>query len=164
MSLMPEKTPTPQSSPWGRRWLRLFYTLPALFVLGLCVRMAYTRATRQGPPVRAISAAPFATVEIHGLTARLFTQGNALRAAGSDLFIEFRDAQGKPADVGDVSFAMVLKMPGMVMHSIGKVLRAATPGQYRTSLDPGMAGEWTATLGFSGPPGQAEATLSLKVM
>ena len=50
------------------------------------------------------------------------------------------------------------------MHSIGKVMRTATPGQYRTSLDPGMAGEWTATLGFSGPPGRAEATLSLKVM
>jgi hypothetical protein len=144
--------------------LPLLYALPVLVVLGLCAHLAYSRLSHQGPPVRKISAAPFATVKIHGLEARLFTQGNALRAAGNDLFIEFRDGQGKLADVGEVSFVLALQMPGAVMHSLGKVMRTATPGQYRTTLDPGVAGEWTATLSFSGPRGQAEAGFSVKVM
>ena len=165
---MTEKTPTPAPAPKRgpsvRRLLQLFYALPVLCVLALFGYLAYSRVTRQPPPARKISAAPFAAVKIDGLDARLFAQGDALRAAGSDLFIEFRDAQGKLADVGDVSFEMVLKMPNVVMHSIGKVMRAATPGQYRTSLDPGMAGEWTATLSFSGPRGHAEASFAAKVL
>jgi len=163
---MPEKTPTlkPGSGRYARRWLSLFYALPVLFVLGLCASMAYRSATHQKPPVRKISAAPFVTVKINGLDAHLFTQGDALRAAGNDLFIEFRDAQGKLDDVGEVSFQLVLKMPGAVMHSIGKVMRTSTPGQYRTTLEPGLAGEWTATLRFSGPRGQAETNFPVKVM
>ena len=144
--------------------LPLLYALPVPFVLGLCGYMAYNHLSHRGPPVRKISAAPFATIKIHGLEARLFTQGNALRAAGNDLFIEFRDEQGKLAEVGEVSFMLALQMPGSIMHSIGKVMRTATPGQYRTTLDPGLAGEWTATLSYSGPRGQAEAGFSVKVM
>jgi hypothetical protein len=165
---MSEKTPTPTPTPASgqrvRRWLSLFYALPVLFVVGLVGYMAHSRATHQGPPVRKISATAFASVKINGLEAHLFAQGDALRASGNDLFIEFRDAHGNLADVGDVEFELVLKMPGSIMHSIGKVMRTATPGQYRTILDPGLAGEWTATLSFSGPRGKAEAAFPVKVM
>jgi hypothetical protein len=161
---MPKNSPTPKSGPSVRVLLQLFYALPVLFVLGLCGYMAYRSMTHKAPPVRRISSAPFATVKIDGLDAHFFTQGDALRAAGNDLFIEFRDGQGKLAEVGDVSFELVLKMPGAVMHSIGKVMRTATPGQYRTSLEPGVAGEWKATLRFSGSRGHAEASFSVKVM
>ena len=155
---------TTQTGRSIRRWLWLFYALPVLFVLGLCGYMAYNSATHQGPPKRKISVAPFATVKIQGLEAHLFAQGDALRAAGNDLFIEFRDPQGKLTEVGEVSFELVLNMPGAIMHSIGKVMRTATPGQYRSTLDPGLAGEWTATLRFDGPRGKAEASLKVKVM
>jgi hypothetical protein len=161
---MPEKTPKSKSGLSVRILLPLLYALPVLFVVSLCGYMAYSYVSHRGPPVRKISAAPFATVKIQGLDAQLFTQGNALRASGNDLFIEFRDGQGKLTDVGEVSFVLALRMPGAVLHSIGKVLRTATPGQYRTTLDPGLAGEWTATLNYSGPRGQAEAAFSVKVM
>jgi hypothetical protein len=165
---MPQKTPTPAPAPKSgrraRRWLSLFYALPVLFVFGLLSYMAHSRVTHQAPPVRKISAAPFASVKIQGLDAHLFAQGDALRASGNDLFIEFRDAQGKLADVGEVEFVLVLKMSGSVLHSIGKVMRTAAPGQYRTTLDPGLAGEWTATLSFSGPRGKAEASLPVQVL
>jgi hypothetical protein len=161
---MPQKTPTPKSGPRVRRLLQLFYGLPVLLVLSLCGYLAYNSATHKAPPVRRISSAPFAKVKIDRLEAQFFTQGDALRAAGSDVFIEFRDGQGKLVEVGDVAFELVLKMPGAVMHSIGKVMRTATPGQYRTTLEPGLAGEWTATLRFTGPPGPAEASFLMKVM
>jgi hypothetical protein len=160
---MPEKMPKPASGPRVRRLLQLFYALPVLLVLGMCGLLAYNSLTHKAPPVRRISSAPFVSVKINGLDAHLFTQGDALRAAGNDLFIEFRDGQGKLADVGDVDFELVLKMPDAVMHSIGKVMRTATPGQYRTTLEPGLAGEWTATLRFTGPRGQAEASFPVNV-
>jgi hypothetical protein len=169
---MPEKTPMTKtgSGPSARRWLSLFYLLPVLFVLGVCGYAAYNRATHQPPPVRKISVTPFVTVKINGLDAHLFAQGEALRASGNDLFIEFRDAQGKLADVGEVEFLLVLKTTHQkgrqeaILHSIGKVMRTATPGQYRTTLDPGLAGEWTATLSFSGGRGKAEASFPVKVL
>jgi hypothetical protein len=143
--------------------LKLFYALPVLFVLGLWGLLLWSRATHQGLPVRHISSQPFASVPIQGLTANLFTQGNQLRAAGNDLFIEFRDAQGHLADVGEVTLVLELKMPDMVLHSMGKVMRTATLGQYRTTLDPQMAGEWTGTIGFSGPRGAAQTNFPAAV-
>jgi hypothetical protein len=140
----------------GRIALKVFYTLPVVIVLGFCGYAAWMRATHQGPPVRHISNKPFATVSINGLTANLFTQGDVLRAAGNDLFIEFRDGQRHLADVGEVTLELDMKMPDVVMHSIGKVMRTATPGQYRTTLDPQMAGDWMGKVGFSGARGTAE--------
>jgi hypothetical protein len=161
---MAQPTPAFKRAPTLRAALPLLYALPVLFVLGVCGYLAYGRLSHQGPPVRKISAAPFTTVKIQGLEARLFTQGNSLLAAGNDLFIEFRDSQGKLADVGEVSLVLVLQMPGSVMRSTGIVNRTATPGQYRTTLEPGMAGEWQATLTFSGPQGKGEAVFAVKVM
>ncbi len=146
-----------------RTLLKLFYALPILFVLGIFGYLAYARLAHHAPPVRQISTKPFATLAINGLTANLFTQGDALRASGNDLFIEFRGPAGNLVDVGDVSLELEMKMPDMVMHSIGKVLPTATPGQYRTTLEPGMAGDWTAQLSFTGPKGKGQASLPVKV-
>ena len=147
-----------------RPLLYLFYALPFLLVLGVCGYLAYSRLAHKPPPVREISAKPFAIVKINDLTAGLFTQGDALQASGNDLFIEFRDAHGKLVDAGEVSFELDLHMPDMVMHSIGKVMRTSTPGQYRTTVEPQMAGEWTAKITISGPQVKAEASLPIKVM
>jgi hypothetical protein len=155
---------TDKKRPGIRRLLFLFYALPVLFVLGVCGRLAYTRVAHKPPPVRTISTKPFATVKINDLTASLFGQGDVLLASGNDVFIEFRAAQGKLVDVGDVSFELDLHMPGMVMHSIGKVFRTATPGQYRTTIEPQIAGEWKATITIAGPQGKADASLPVKVV
>ncbi|HEY3860618.1 MAG TPA: hypothetical protein VGO59_01915 [Verrucomicrobiae bacterium] len=143
--------------------LKVLYALPVLFVLGLCGYLGYRRMTHQPPPVRKISTEPFAAVKIGGLDARLFAQGNGLHAAGNDLFIEFRDANSNLVDPGEVSFLLVLKMPGSVLHSRGAVMRTATSGQYRTTLDPALAGQWMATLSFKGARGEAETNFPVKV-
>jgi hypothetical protein len=113
--------------------------------------------------VRHISATAFTSVPMDGLTVNLFTEGDQLRAAGDDLFMEFRDSKSNLVDVGDATFEMELKMPDMVMHSIGKVFRTATPGQYRSSVQPQVAGVWTGKIGFSGVHGAAETNFSLTV-
>jgi hypothetical protein len=146
-----------------RKLLYLFYAVPFLIVAWFCGNWVYNRVVHKPPPIRQISGKPFATVKINALTANLFAQGDTLKASGNDVFIELRDASGKLVDAGEVTFELDLHMPGMVMHSLGKVLRTSTPGQYRTTVDPQMAGEWTAKITISGPQGPAEASLRVEV-
>ncbi len=112
--------------------------------------MAWNKFSAKGPPVHVMSGAPFLSQPINGLTANFFTSGNALRAAGNDVFIEFRDMNNAAADVGQVQLEMGMNMPGMVMHTISKVMRTSTPGQYRASVVPQMSGEWKVKLSFDG--------------
>ncbi|MGO8699919.1 MAG: FixH family protein [Limisphaerales bacterium] len=146
-----------------RTLLKVLYILPIAFVLLLVGDLAYNRLAHKPPPIRHISTKPFASIAIDSLTVNLFTQGDTLRASGNDIFIEFRDAAGKLVDVGGVSFILTLNMPDMVMHSMGRVMPTATPGQYRTTLEPQMAGTWTAKISFTNPKGKGEATLPVTV-
>jgi hypothetical protein len=110
-----------------------------------------------------MSSQPFASVPITNLTANLFTDGDHLQAAGNDLFIEFRDKQSNLVDVGDVTIDIKLDMSNMVMHTMGKVFRTGEPGQYRTTIEPQMAGDWVGTLGFSNAHENAESKFSAPV-
>lgn len=149
-----------------RTLLKLFYALPVLLVLGVVGILVYMRATHQRPPVHHISSSPFAIIPIGGLTASVFTDGPALRAGpnGNDVIIEFRDAKGKLTDVGSVLFSLSIQSPEMVMHSIGKVFNTSTPGQYRTTISPGVKGDWTVTLSYTNASGTASATAPVKVL
>jgi hypothetical protein len=153
----------PKAGGRARRVLQIFYAIPLLFVLGVVGDLVYIRVTHKAPPTRQISARPFASVAINDLKANLFTQGDSLRASGNDIFIEFRDSAQHLVDVGDVTLMLTLQMPDMVMHSIGRVSRTSTPGQYRTTLDPQMAGLWNAHLSFTGSNGKGEASLPVNV-
>ena len=147
----------------NRTLLKFLYLLPVAFAAVIVADLAYNRVTHKPPPVRHLAGKPFASVPIAGLTANLFAQGEPLRASGNDVFLEFRDAAGHLADVGDVSLILTLNMPDMVMHSMGRVMPTATPGQYRTTLEPQMAGTWTAKISFTNSKTNGEATLPVAV-
>ena len=160
-----DQTPTPAPRPRARPpfWLKLFYVAPLIFVAGLCGYMFYGHVTHRGPPVRPISSQPFSTVKIGAVNASLFTSGDQLRAAGNDLFLQFRNPSGQMVDVGNVTFALELKMPEAVMHTMGKVFRTATPGEYRTTVEPQVGGDWIAELAVSGPEGNASTNFPVSV-
>jgi hypothetical protein len=140
-----------KAGPKNRILFNILCTLPIIVLLGIFGYLAWDRMAHRGPQARDISSQPFASVVIGELKANLFAQGNALRTSGNDLLIEFRNSQNKLTDVGKVTFELKLIKPDAVMHSIGNVMRTATAGQYRTTAAPQTAGDWTATLGFSGP-------------
>jgi len=144
-----------------KTFLKLFYLLPVVVVLGLVGALVFNRS--KPPPVHVMTGRPFATTPITNLTANLFTSENQLGPAGNDVFIEFRDAGGKLVDVGDVRFEISLSGPGAILHSIFKVLRTSTPGQYRVTVRPQIAGEWQAKISITGPSAPAEATFPLSV-
>jgi xanthosine utilization system XapX-like protein len=145
-----------------RTLLKLFYLLPVVVVLGLVGFLVLNRS--KPPPVRVMTGRPFATAPITNLTANLFTSENQLGPAGNDVFIEFRDAAGKLVDVGDVQFELSLSVPSAIItHITCKVLRTSTPGQYRVTVHPQIAGDWQAKLTITGPSVPAEATFPVSV-
>ena len=146
-----------------RTLLKLFFIVPVLFVLGVCAYMARNRLLAKPPPEHKLSGPPFLSQTINGLTANFFVTGNALRASGNDLFIEFRETNGTAADVGEVRFELGLNMPGMVMHTISKVLHTGTVGQYRANVVPQMVGTWDAKISYAGPRGNAATNFPMQV-
>jgi hypothetical protein len=135
--------------------LKFLYIAPVLVALGVCGYLMSSRSKR--PTLHVVSGTPFASTAITNLTARLFASGGRLEAAGSDVFIEFRDGAGKPTDVGSVQLELSLNAPDSITHSIFKVLPSAAIGQYRVNVVPQIAGDWKARLSISGPRGKAEA-------
>jgi hypothetical protein len=153
----------PKSSARVKAIVKYFYALPVLLVIAMGGYLVWARFAGRQLPVHVMPATPFLKEQIAGLSANLFTQSGGLRAAGNDLFIEFRDAQGRLVNVGNVEFELYLSTTNMVMHSLGRVLPTATPGQYRTTVEPQLAGDWKATLKFSGPRGKEQTNFAVSV-
>jgi hypothetical protein len=141
--------------------LKLFYLVPVLVVLGVCGYLVSNRS--RTPATHFLSGSPFAAIPITNLTARLFTAGGHLDAAGSDVYIEFRDAAGVPVAVGDVRLELGMNLPNSITHDVFKVLPTSTTGQYRANVVPQIAGDWKAKLSIAGPRGQAEASFLVTV-
>jgi len=152
---------TPKLRRDVKNLLKAFYLLPVVVVLGVVLCLVWNRA--KPPPVHVMSGRPFATTPITNLTANFFTSESHLGPAANDVFIEFRDAGGRLVDVGDVRFELVLSGPGSILHSIFKVLRTSTPGQYRVTVQPQIVGDWQAKLIIIGPPTHAEAGFPVTV-
>ena len=144
-----------------KSFLKVFYLLPVAVVLAVVLYLEWNHA--KPPPVRVMSGRPFISAPITNLTANFFTSEGHLGPAANDVFIEFRDADGKLADVGKVTFELVLAGPGAIMHSILKPLRTSTPGQYRVNVQPQIVGDWQGKLFIGAPTNQVEADFPVTV-
>ncbi|HXB03182.1 MAG TPA: CusA/CzcA family heavy metal efflux RND transporter [Opitutaceae bacterium] len=107
---------------------------------------------------------PFATRSENGLTINFYNSEGGLRLAENEVIIQFLDAStGEPIDVGTVTFALDMNMPGMVMHSGSTIEPAGAIGRYRAKIKPDMAGDWTAQLHYDGPHGAGQFSFSVNV-
>jgi Cu(I)/Ag(I) efflux system membrane protein CusA/SilA len=68
--------------------------------------------------------------------------------------IEFRSADGRLVDAGDIHASGNMSMPGMVMSSGLQIQRTATVGRYEATAEFGMAGAWHMTIEWNGPVGK----------
>ena len=146
-----------------KTFLKFFYLLPLLVAVGIIGYLVWHHFERKSPAAFILTGKPFLSVPIDGLTADLFTQGNQLRTSGNDIYIEFRDPYGALADAGKVGLELNLSMPGIVMHSIGRVLPSGTVGQYHTMVEPQMGGSWVGKISVDGPHGHAETNFTALV-
>ena len=72
----------------------------------------------------------------------LLTPREALRHGKDDFVIEFRAADGKLVDVGDVRASASMSMSGVPMLGSIAVQRTDVPGRYRADGEFSMAGTW----------------------
>jgi Cu(I)/Ag(I) efflux system membrane protein CusA/SilA len=107
---------------------------------------------------------PFATRSVNGLTVNFYLPEGGLRLAENNANIEFLDARGgAPIDVGKVTFALDMNMPGMAMHSGSTITRAGGTGRYQAKIKPEMAGDWTAQLHYDGERGSGDLSFTVNV-
>lgn len=101
---------------------------------------------------------PSQVMQVKGMTV---TVTGEFRSAGSTVGIKFTDAQGHPLDVGKVTLALNMNMPGMPMTAGGEI--TGSNGNYTAKIKPQMSGTWIATLNYDGPQGSGQAVFEATV-
>ena len=141
----------------------IYAATAAFMVVTLLALGGYFAWQKFAPSGGPISGTPFATQTVNDLTVTLIHPKGQLVFAQNDFLIEFRDANGELVDMGTVRFALDMNMPGMVMHNAATVKPTGTPGQYRASIKPDMAGDWMVKLEYDGPRGKGEVSFTVNV-
>jgi Cu(I)/Ag(I) efflux system membrane protein CusA/SilA len=86
----------------------------------------------------------------------LLSAESALEQGRSEFTIEFRNASGTLVDVGTVTGAASMYMPGMPMSGGLRIEKGTVPGRYRAVGDFAMSGAWQFTIEWQGTsPGTA---------
>ena len=85
---------------------------------------------------------------------------DALKHGKDDFNLEFRSADGKLVDVGDVRATASMPMAGMPMFGSIAVQRTDVPGRYRASGEFPMAGTWRLGIEWDGPAGKGSVAFS----
>jgi Cu(I)/Ag(I) efflux system membrane protein CusA/SilA len=126
-------------------------TVPAIVALTLVavVAVAWLQWSRGGPAV-STSHAEVQSVAAGAIRVVVLAPEGVLRQGRNDFTLEFRSADGRLIDVGRVTGAAAMPMPGMVMSGALQVSAAETPGRYRATAEFGMAGAWQLTLEWEG--------------
>jgi hypothetical protein len=84
----------------------------------------------------------------------------ALKHGKDTLVIEFRSADGKLVDVGDVKGGASMSMSGTPMLGSVDVKHGDQKGQYVADTELDMAGTWRLTLEWKGPDGSGSVSFS----
>ena len=125
-----------------------------LAITGLLV-LAVACGTRGGGATREISSG-----KIGSLTVTLASADGVLRHGDQELTLTFKDAAGKPVEVG--AAALSFHMPAMgamaAMHDTAALTTTDAPGVYHGKVKLQMAGEWQAQISYEGPAGQGQGS------
>ena len=127
----------------------LAFSLTALLVLAAACG---SKSVDTGKDIKSVAAG--------NLTVTLSSPSGQLKHGGDEFFLTFKDASGKPVDVGAV--ALTFHMPGMgtmpVMNDQATFTTTDTPGVYRGKAKIEMAGEWQAQITYEGPAGRGQTS------
>jgi hypothetical protein len=105
------------------------------------------------------------SVPLNNLTVELSSPTGQIKHGGDVFFLTFKDANGKPVDVGAV--ALTFHMAGMgtmpLMNDPTTFTTTATSGIYQGKANVEMAGEWQAQLTYEGPAGKGQTSFPVTV-
>jgi YtkA-like len=99
-------------------------------------------------------------VKSGGLDIVVLSPNDALKHGKDTLVIEFRSADGKLVDVGEVKGGASMSMSGTPMLGSVDVKRGDQTGQYIADTQLDMAGTWRLTLEWKGAAGSGSTSFS----
>lgn len=101
----------------------------------------------------------------NNLTVTLSNADGVLKHGDGEFYLTFKDAAGKPVDIGAV--ALTFHMPGMgtmaAMNNQATFTTTNTPGVSRGKAKIEMAGEWQAQISYEGSVGQGKTSFPVTV-
>jgi hypothetical protein len=94
------------------------------------------------------------------MTVTLANSDGVLRHGDQELTVTFKDASGKPADVGSASLNFYMPAMGSMaaMNDAATLTTTATPGVYRAKVKIEMVGDWQAQVAYEGPAGAGKGS------
>ena len=126
-----------------------------LFTLALIGLLTFAACGPRGGATKEIRSG-----KVGGLTVTLASADGVLRQGEQELTLTFKDAAGKPVDVG--AAALSFHMPAMgsmaAMNDAAALTTTNEPGVYRAKVKLEMAGEWQAQIAYEGPRGSGKGS------
>jgi nitrogen fixation protein FixH len=100
------------------------------------------------------------SAQVGTLTVTLSNKDGVLRHGDEEFTLSFKDAAGKPVEVGAAS--LNFHMPAMgtmsAMTDAATLTTTNTPGVYRAKAKLEVAGEWQTQVTFDGPAGRGQTS------
>ena len=98
--------------------------------------------------------------KIGNLTVTLSNADGVLRNGDQELTVTFKDASGKPVDVGSASLNFFMPAMGTMpaMNDPATLSTTSTPGVYNGKVKLQMGGEWQAQIAYEGPAGSGKGS------
>ena len=101
----------------------------------------------------------------NNLTAVISSADGTLKNGDQEFVLTFKDASGKPVDVGAAS--LNFHMPAMgtmpAMNDAAQLTTTSTPGVYRCKVKFESAGDWQGQLAYQGSAGSGKVTVTVPV-
>ena len=93
--------------------------------------------------------------KVGALTVSISNAEGVLKHGDEEFNVTFKDASGKPVDVGAASLNFYMPAMGTmpVMNNAATLTTTNTPGVYQAKAKIEMAGEWQAQVAYEGPAG-----------
>lgn len=94
------------------------------------------------------------------LTVTLSNPDGVLKHGDGEFFLTFKDAQGKPVDVGAAALNFYMPQMGTMaaMNDAATLTTTSTPGVYRGKAKIEVGGEWQAQVSYEGPAGSGKTS------
>ena len=99
----------------------------------------------------------------NNLTVELSNANGMLKHGNEEFFLTFKDASGRPVDVGAVALNFFMPAMGTMaaMNTAATFTTSGTPGVYHGKATIESGGEWQVQITYEGSAGKGKATFPI---
>jgi len=126
---------------------------------GLLLLLAACSSTGSTSTGKVVKSAPVG----NNLTVEISNADGVLKHGDQHFTVAFKDASGKPVDVGSASLSFFMPTMGTMaaMNDQATLTTTATPGVYNAKANIEIAGEWQVKVAYDGAAGKAQTSFHI---